>query len=71
MPAHMSKSNGSLQDVRSSFIGKSCDRVLKERSYRGVDKRRTLWVLVRGEISRRDALLDMEEVSVLEAGVYE
>lgn len=35
------------------------------------DKRRTLWVLVRGEISRRDALLDMEGVSVLKAGVYE
>lgn len=35
------------------------------------DKRRTLWVLVRGEISRRDVLLDLEGVSVLEAGVYE
>ena len=35
------------------------------------DKRRTLWVLVRGEISQRDTLLDMEGVSVLEAGIYE
>ncbi|MGQ9493983.1 MAG: hypothetical protein ACUVR2_09490 [Anaerolineae bacterium] len=35
------------------------------------DKRRTLWVLVRGEISQRDALLDLEGVSVLEAEVYE
>jgi len=35
------------------------------------DKERTLWVLVRGEISRRDSLLDMEGVTVLEAGAYD
>jgi hypothetical protein len=35
------------------------------------DKKRTFWVLVRGEVSPRDWLLDMEGVTVVEAGVYE
>ena len=35
------------------------------------DKQRTIWVLVRGEVSKRDALLDMEGVSIVEAGVYD
>lgn len=35
------------------------------------DKNRTFWVLVRGESSKRDGLLDMEGVSILEAGVYD
>jgi hypothetical protein len=35
------------------------------------DKKLTFWVLVRGEVSPRDWLLDMEGVKVLDAGVYE
>jgi hypothetical protein len=30
----------------------------------------TFWALVRGEVSKRDSLLDMEDVKVLDAGVY-
>jgi hypothetical protein len=35
------------------------------------DKTRTFWVLVRGQVSPRDWLLDMEGVTLVEAGVYE
>ena len=35
------------------------------------DKHYTMWALVRGEISRKDGLLDMEGVSILEAGIYQ
>jgi hypothetical protein len=31
----------------------------------------TFWALVRGEVSKRDSLLDMEDVKVVEAGVYD
>jgi hypothetical protein len=58
-----------LAATRSVFI-----QQIKAALPRGVDiadKKRTFWVLVRGEVSPRDSLLDMEGVSILEAGVYD
>lgn len=34
------------------------------------DKKQTFWVLVKGEASERDGLLDQEGVHICEAGVY-
>jgi hypothetical protein len=58
-----------LAATRSVFI-----QQIKAALPRGVDiadKKRTFWVLVRGEVSPRDSLLDMEGVSIVEAGVYD
>jgi hypothetical protein len=58
-----------LAATRSPFI-----QQIKAALPRGVDiadKKSTFWVLVRGEVSPRDWLLDMEGVTVVEAGVYE
>lgn len=35
------------------------------------DKKLTFWALVRGAVSKRDSLLDMEDVKIMEAGVYD
>jgi len=35
------------------------------------DKQKTFWVLVRGELSRKDRLLDIEGVSIIETGTYD
>jgi hypothetical protein len=58
-----------LAATRSPFI-----QQIKAALPRGADiadKRLTFWVLVRGEVSPRDRLLDLEGVTVVEAGVYE
>jgi len=58
-----------LAATRSPFI-----QQIKAALAHGVDiadKKRTFWVLVRGEVSQRDMLLDMEGVRILEAGVYD
>lgn len=58
-----------LAATRSPFI-----QQIKAKLPDGVDiadKQRTIWVLVRGEVSKRDALLDIEGVSIVEAGAYD
>jgi len=60
-----------LAATSSPLIQEIGARLKKEHDVGLADKDKTLWVLVRGEVSRDDWRLNVEGVSIEEVGVYE